>query len=86
MLRVSENVFFVIYFVDFVISCEIYNFVGLYYDFVMVIVIREDYLVKVDKNSVLEIFGVEVFSFKLRVVIGLVDFYMFWEIMKLIVE
>ncbi|KAK4649146.1 uncharacterized protein QC761_116440 [Podospora bellae-mahoneyi] len=49
---------------------EIHNFVGLYHDPAMATATREDYLAKVDKNSVLETFGAEVFSPKLRAVIG----------------
>lgn len=86
MSRVSEDVSFVIRFADSVISREIHNFVGLYHDPTMATATREDYLAKVDKNSVLETFGAEVFSPKLRAVIGFVDPYMLWEIMKLTVE
>ncbi|KAK4174192.1 putative salicylate hydroxylase [Triangularia setosa] len=49
---------------------EIHNFVGLYYDPTMETATREDYLAKVDKESVLETFGADAFNPQLRAVIG----------------
>ncbi|KAK0671452.1 putative salicylate hydroxylase [Cercophora samala] len=49
---------------------EVHNFVGLYHDPAMETATREDYLAKVNKQSVLETFGAEAFSPRLRAVIG----------------